>query len=42
MDLLDDWFNVEDEEFETKLQENKELAGLFTESALVVFWKFLC
>jgi hypothetical protein len=42
MDQLDDWFNVEDEEFEAKPQENEGLSGLFTEKALVVFWKFLC
>jgi hypothetical protein len=36
-----DWLNVDDEDFAEKLQEDKELATLFTEKALVVFWKFL-
>jgi hypothetical protein len=32
---------VKDEDFEAKMQENKELTTLFTDNVLVVFWKFL-
>jgi hypothetical protein len=41
MDHLDDWFNVVDDDFEAKMQENKEPTTLFADSVLVVFWKFL-
>ena len=37
----EDWFNVDDEDFREKLRENREVTTLFTERALVVFWKFL-
>jgi hypothetical protein len=37
----DDWFNVDDDGFQEKLQENREIITLFTDKALVVFWKFL-
>jgi hypothetical protein len=33
--------DVEDEDFEAKIQENKDLTTLFTDSELVMFWKFL-
>jgi hypothetical protein len=41
MDQQEDWFNVDDEDFQEELRENKELSALFTDKALVVFWKFL-
>jgi hypothetical protein len=37
----DDWFNVDDDGFQEKLQENRKITTLFTYKALVVFWKFL-
>jgi hypothetical protein len=37
----DDWFNVDDDGFQEKLQENRDLLTLFTDKALVVFWRFL-
>jgi hypothetical protein len=37
----DDRFNVDDDGFQEKLQENREIMTLFTDKALVVFWKFL-
>jgi hypothetical protein len=37
----EDWFNVDDDGFQEKLQENREIMTLFTDKALVVFWKFL-
>jgi hypothetical protein len=41
MDEQEDWFNVDDEGFQEKLREDKNLVNLFTDKALVVFWKFL-
>jgi hypothetical protein len=37
----DHWFNVDDDGFQEKLQENRDLLTPFTDKALVVFWKFL-
>jgi hypothetical protein len=33
--------NIEDVDFEAKIQENKDLTTLFTDSELMMFWKFL-
>jgi hypothetical protein len=41
LDDLDDEFNIEYEVFEAKIQENKVLTTLFTDSELMMSWKFL-
>ena len=40
MEEQDDWFIVDDEGFQEKIREDKNLVN-FTEKALVVFWKFM-
>jgi hypothetical protein len=40
MEEQDDWFIVDDEGFQEKIREDKNLVNL-TEKALVVFWKFM-
>jgi hypothetical protein len=41
MDEQEDWFNVDDEGFQEKIREDKNLLN-FTDKALVVFWKLYC
>jgi hypothetical protein len=41
MNQQEDWFNVDDKDFAEKLQEDKELATLFAEKALVEKGSFM-